>query len=92
MFGFVPTVSIGRLEPLQSPQTARIALAPLSAMLSLSLRRVLRRHPDLHDRLDAARNTVIRIAPAEYPVAFAIALTDTGGTVTAGWKHRWSVF
>lgn len=69
--------------PWQSPQAARIALAPLSAMLTLSLRRVLRRHPGLHDRLDAARNTVIRIAPAEYPVAFEIALTGAGGTVTA---------
>lgn len=60
-----------------------LACAPLGAALTLSLRRVLRRNPGLDTRLDAARNTTIRIAPNELPVAFLIRISGRGGRVRA---------
>lgn len=60
-----------------------LALHPLGAALTVSLRRVLRNNPGLGERLDAARGTAIRIAPDELPVAFVIRITDHDGRVTA---------
>lgn len=62
---------------------ARFALHPLGAALTVSLRRVLRNNPDLGERLDAARDTAIRIAPEELPVAFVIRIGDRDSRVTA---------
>lgn len=71
---------------LPRPDRSRLqalALAPLGAGLSLSFRRVLRRRPELADRLDAARGATICIQPSELPFAFLIRLDAAQGAVRA---------
>lgn len=73
----------GRRSYAPPVRLGALACAPLGAALTLSLRRVLRRNPELDARLDAARHNTIRVAPREFPIAFLIRIGDRGGRVRA---------
>ena len=62
---------------------ARLALAPLSLVLTTALRRAARLNPDAFDRLGAWREAVFVIAPAEAPVDFDLKPRAVGGAITA---------
>jgi predicted lipid carrier protein YhbT len=54
---------------------------PAERLLTASLRSVARRQPDAFSRLGAVRQTIIRIAPSDMPVAFEMRPSGTRGWI-----------
>lgn len=51
-----------------------VMLLPLSLGLSAALRRILRKRPDVFDRMDLSQHRTVCIAPTDMPVSFQISL------------------
>lgn len=72
-------------SPLRLPEVAAWALRPLPLpplrfMLTGLAKSIVRRHPELHERLDAYRGRGIGIAPTDAP--FAIIIEPSDGDLT----------
>jgi O2-independent ubiquinone biosynthesis accessory factor UbiT len=71
-----PPCSVSRVLPLLALAMRPLPLLPPQIALSALLRRILRRHPRLLDRLGAHRSKRFGIKPTDLPFAFVIQVTS----------------
>jgi len=74
---FTPSASLPSVPPLLAQVVRPLPLLPLQIALSTFLRRILRRHPQLLDRLGAHRGKRFGIKPTDLPFAFVIQATPS---------------
>lgn len=55
--------------------------APVEHLLTLALRRLARRRPEIFERLGEAGDVIFIVAPTDFPVAFRLRPGGGGGTV-----------
>jgi len=72
-----PSCPVPRLPPLLTLAMRPFPLLPPQIALSAFLRRILRRHPHLLDRLGAHRDKRFGIKPTDLPFAFVIQVTSS---------------